>query len=100
MLCYQFKLFLMRSHTTAFSKGVGASFNDCHCEFPGDLEPEHGLIEGIQFSLYEQEVVISNSKFLQYLKNICDIFIEDNPQEKVNIEHLLNTLDTRMEFTP
>ena len=80
----------------AFSKGVGASFNDCHCEFPGDLDPEDEMIEGVQFALYEQEVVISMAAFLEYLTKACDVFINDNPEDKDDVERLLNAVTISM----
>ncbi len=80
----------------AFSKGVGASFNDCHCEFPGDLDPEDEPIEGIQFALYEQEVVVSNAEFLEYLTDTCEAFLECKTEAKEDVERLLNVIITSM----
>jgi hypothetical protein len=80
----------------SFSKNVGASFNDCYCEFLGDLDSEDIPIDGIQFSLYEQEVVISKINFLSYLTRVCDIFLHDNPNKKENIERLLNSIAISM----
>jgi hypothetical protein len=63
----------------AFSNGVGASFNDCHCEFPGDLGPDDDPIAGVQFALHDQEIVISNSEFLKYLTLTCKSYASERP---------------------
>lgn len=77
----------------AFSRGVGAGFNDCHCEFPGDLEPDDDPIDGILFALHEQEVVISNAEFIAYLKTVCNSFVEARPNVKSEVSIKLDSIE-------
>lgn len=80
----------------AFSKGVGASFNDCHCEFPGDLDPEDNPIEGVQFALYDQEIVITNAEFLKYLITVCDSFVGERPDLEADVNRVLEIVKDSM----
>lgn len=69
----------------SFSHGVGASFDDCHCEFPGDQEPEDDPFQGVLFALYEQEVILDNKEFLDCLKIVCGSFVESRPDLKDDV---------------
>ena len=82
----------------AFSKGVGASFDDCHCEFPNDLDPDDEPINGIQFALYDQEVVVSSDEFVGYLEKVCDKFLLEYPDKKKDVEDYLMKIKSYFKF--
>ena len=73
----------------ALTSGVGYSINDCHCHFPGDLDPGDEPFDGVQFSLFEQSIVISREELKSYLKLVCDEFVKRFPTERERINGLL-----------
>lgn len=78
----------------AFSNGIGASFDDCHCEFPGEMDSDDEIFSGIQFALYEKEVVISYSEFLEYLAIVCDSFTSERPDLKEEVARKFKAVES------
>ncbi|MDD9966109.1 MAG: ribonuclease toxin immunity protein CdiI [Myxococcales bacterium] len=74
---------------TALLNSVGASFNDAHCEFPGDLDPGDPPFEGVRFSLYEDEVVLSVEEMLRVLVEACSVQRVVHPEQREAIDDLL-----------
>ena len=70
-------------------RGIGASFDDAHCEFPKDLDPGEEPFEGVRFALYDDEVVVGFRTFRHYLELACTAYISENPINRSKIENLL-----------
>ena len=64
------------------TNGVGFAVNDTDCTFPTDLDPCEELFEGVRFSLFEDQVVISKDQLRHYLQIVCDAFIIEHPEDK------------------
>jgi hypothetical protein len=69
--------------------GVGASFDEAHCEFPADLDPDEEPFEGVRFALYDDEVVVDLQTFRHYLELACIAYISENPSNLPKIETLM-----------
>lgn len=57
---------------------TGASIEYCTCCFPSDLNPGDAPFEGLRFSLFDDEVVITEAEFLQFARLACDAFRRGN----------------------
>ena len=66
----------------SFSKGIGAGFESCSCDFPGDLDAWEEPINGIMFTLGDEEVIIPYDKFLEILELSVNTFIESHENKK------------------
>lgn len=49
---------------------VGYSINDCHCQFPSDLDPDEESFSGVRFSIYEDEVILDDEDFQGILEKV------------------------------
>ena len=80
----------------AFSKGIGAGFNDVECAFPGEQEFGEEVINGIEFALHHHEVVITYNQFFSILKDVCDVFINTNKTKKDEVVTLLMEIEVTL----
>ena len=77
----------------AFSNGVGANFNDTHCEFPGDIDFDDEPFDGVRFALFDDEVILTYQAFLNVLQTTCKSYIDDNPKDQKIVYELLQKIE-------
>lgn len=82
----------------SISRGVGATFNDADCSFPGDLDPSDDIFEGVCFGLLNEEIVISNQEFAIYLKQAASWYLLQHPQDTQTVVALLRIYEGRPDF--
>jgi hypothetical protein len=70
-------------------QGIGAFINDTSCLFPGDLEPDEPVFEGIRFRLFEDVVSVSHEEFNHWLREACRSYVMDNPEDSKDLEQVL-----------
>lgn len=70
-------------------QGVGYSINDCHCEFPGDLDFCEDTFEGVRFSLYEDAVILDETELRRTLRVVCEEHVRRHPDNGHLLEELL-----------
>lgn len=63
-------------------RGVGSGVNDCFCEFPNELDPGEEPFEGVRFSLFEDEVVLSLNELNKYIDQVCEVHLADFPEDR------------------
>lgn len=73
--------------------GVGYSINDCDCSFPSDLDPDEDPFDGVRFSVFEDEVVISEASLREYIKLACQAQLSLVPDQKNEVETILEKLE-------
>jgi hypothetical protein len=79
-----------------FSEEIGYGNEYYICTFSGDLEPwEEGYVEtGIEFldstGGTDKSVIVDYETFLNYLKEVCQVYIEDHAIGKEKVAALLN----------
>src|SRR5262249_16956081 len=71
--------------------GIGHSTNDAHCNFPGDLDPGEETFDGVQFSLFEDSVVITIEELNRYVREACQSYLDCYPEEQDEISNLLTS---------
>ena len=74
-------------------QGVGATFNDADCSFPGDLDPCDEPFDGVSFGVLQEEVVISRTEFAGYLRRAALEHVRRFPSEGGQILELLDSFD-------
>ena len=72
------------------TRGIGFSSNDADCTFPGDLDPDEIPFEGVRFSLFEDEVVVSLDQLREYLTIACNSYIATHPESECNLNNYLS----------
>ncbi|MDM1408406.1 ribonuclease toxin immunity protein CdiI [Myroides sp. DF42-4-2] len=75
-----------------FSNKIGVGFEDTVITFPEELDDNEEKFEGVEFSVLNEEVVISNKDFLKYLYIACGLFVEDYPDKKDIVEELFRKI--------
>lgn len=70
-------------------KGIGYTFNEVHCEFPGDLDPGDKMFEGIRFTVLNDEIVIDYQTLYHFIELSCKAYIEDNYVDMAKIDKIL-----------
>ena len=68
---------------------VSYSINDCHCDFPNDLDDDEEFFSGVRFSLYEDIIIISSKELSKYINIACKSFLEKHPEQELKIKKLL-----------
>jgi hypothetical protein len=48
----------------------GYSSDYCHCHFPADLDPQEPTFEGVQFSHFDDVIVITEAQFADVLDRV------------------------------
>lgn len=61
----------------------------CHCEFPENLEPGEEPFDGVKFSIYEDEIILSREQFLTVLEQVCEAQRRRRPEETKSIDEVL-----------
>lgn len=77
-------------------RGIGHSSDYAHCRFPDDLDPGEETFDGVQFSLFEDSVVITIEELNRYVREACQSYLDCYPDEQDEIGKLL----TSSEATP
>lgn len=71
------------------NNGTGASFDEVHCEFPGDLEPDEEAFEGVMFSVLDEEIIIDHKTLYKFLQQASGVYLEDNSHDVDELNRLL-----------
>jgi hypothetical protein len=79
------------------TRGIGYGMQDSGgCTFPSDLddyelyvERQGKPLEGIEFSLFEDTVVLDVPTFRRFLTMACDAYVKKYPEDRAKIEELL-----------
>jgi CDI immunity protein len=74
------------------TQSTGFSTDYCHCRFPTDLDPEELRFEGVQFSLFQDVIVIPHHDFVTYLGMACQSYLEVRADDSQNIAKLLDPI--------
>lgn len=73
----------------AFRQGTGAGFNETYCGFPGEEEFDEEVLDGIEFAIRDEQVVLSYDEFFRLLSEVCQVFLEKYPNKKGEVSELL-----------
>lgn len=84
----------------AFSRGVGAGFNDVFCEFPGQDGSSDEVEGGVEFAIKEEVIVVGYDVFVSVLGQACDAFLKNNPLLREEVEGLLKEVKDRVAGFP
>jgi hypothetical protein len=71
------------------TSGIGFHIDETDCMFPSDLDPGEEPFDGVQFSIFEDNVVISLAQLREYLDTICRHHIASHPEDMAIITQLL-----------
>lgn len=78
------------------TRGEGMCIDVVCCHFPSGMDEYELVVErggkpltGIEFSLYEDEIVIDVPTFRYYLKLACNAYVREHPEDRAKIEELL-----------
>lgn len=80
----------------AFSRGVGAGFNETYCGFPGDEEIGDEPLSGIEFAIKDEEIILPYTDFFDILSRVCDSYIAHNPERKNEVTSLLSLIKNKL----
>lgn len=80
----------------AFSDATGGGFNDAFCAFPGEEDFDEEPLPGIQFSIKDEETIVSYDDFLSILENACKVYCESKPEEKEIIYNLFSDIENKV----
>lgn len=71
--------------------GIGHSMDDAHCRFPSDLDPWEEPFEGVRFSLYEDEVIITAAELKAFVAQACVAYLAAHPEQRDVVADLLSS---------
>jgi hypothetical protein len=78
------------------TRGVGCELNVADCTFPSHMddyeryvERQGKPLEGIEFALFDDVVVVDIPTFRHFLKMACDAHVKRHPEDRAKIEELL-----------
>ncbi|MDF1660192.1 MAG: ribonuclease toxin immunity protein CdiI [Planctomycetota bacterium] len=71
------------------SKGVGSSINECHCTFPGDLDPADEPFEGVCFSIFDDEIIVTKQECVSVVQTVCADYLKKYPERRTELERIL-----------
>lgn len=75
------------------SNGIGTSLDYLHCEFPGDIEAGEESFEGVRFRVLDDDGdVLGYEIFYSLLRDTCEEYLMDFPQNGEVVQHLLNKI--------
>lgn len=76
-----------------FLKNIGSGFEETSIGFPEEAE-EWGdePFKGVEFGIFEKEIIIFNTDFIKYLRMVCNVYEEDYPEKKEEVEILFNKI--------
>lgn len=80
----------------AFSKGIGAGFNDAVCEFPNEIEEGDEIFKGVKFYIFNEELILSKLDFIRILWEVSSLFIARHPEHQLHISHLIDEISKNM----
>lgn len=72
--------------------GIGGSMNDAYCRFSSDLDPWEEPFEGVRFSLYEDEVIITAAELKSYIEQACVAYLSTYPEQQDTVANLLSSV--------
>ncbi|MBN0989604.1 ribonuclease toxin immunity protein CdiI [Amphritea pacifica] len=73
----------------AFGNATGAGFNDAFCGFPGEEDFDEEPLNGIEFAVKGEEVIIGYDEFFSILEEVCNVYSEKHPNETELVQGLL-----------
>ncbi len=76
----------------AFRQGIGAGFNETYCGFPGEEEFDEEALNGIEFAIKDEQVVLNYDEFFRILSKVCKVFLEKYPNKKGEVSELLTEI--------
>lgn len=76
-----------------FSKNIGSGFEETSISFPEEAEKwGDEPFKGVEFGIFEKEIIISNEDFIKYLRIVCNGYNKDHQHQKEEVEKLFNTI--------
>jgi len=76
----------------AFRQRTGAGFNETYCGFPGEEEFDEEALNGIEFAIKDEQVVLGYDEFFRILSEVCTVFLEKYPNKKGEVSELLTEI--------
>ncbi|MGD9171173.1 MAG: ribonuclease toxin immunity protein CdiI [Candidatus Thiodiazotropha sp.] len=64
-----------------FEQGVGAGFNDAYCGFPGEEGYGEEPLNGIEFAIKGEEVILDYNEFYSILEKACSAYNDTHPDQ-------------------
>ena len=80
----------------AFEKGIGAGFNDAFCGFPGEEDFDEEPLNGIEFAIRGEEIVVSYEDFLSILKDVCGVYLTKYSEQEKEVRSLLEGVEKKL----
>lgn len=80
----------------AFSRSVGASFDDAGCEFPEELESGDEVFEGVRFYVFSEEYVANSAEFLRVLDAVAEMYLKSQSEDEAEVRELLDKISSRL----
>lgn len=71
---------------------IGWHVDVCHCEFPEGLEPDEEPFEGVKFSIYQDEIVLSYDDFIAAVRQACNEQKRRRPDQAQTLDMTLQRL--------
>lgn len=73
--------------------GIGSNFNEVTCTFPDDLDDDEKF-DGVCFSVevLHEEIVVDYQTFYDFLKEACNVYIEDFPNQEKYVQEVLKRI--------
>lgn len=74
-----------------FIEKTGYSINYDGCAFPdlSDSDPFYHF-EGVKLWCGNDEIIISDSKFVGFIKQACKLFLSEHPEDEEKLKEILN----------
>jgi hypothetical protein len=73
----------------SFEQGVGAGFNDAYCGFPGKEEYGEEPLNGIEFAIKGEEVLLDYKEFYSILEKACIAYNDKHPDQTNTVAGIL-----------
>lgn len=74
------------------ARGNGAGIDVCHCFFSGDAEPDDAPWAGVEFSIFEERVVLSYAQFFYALGVVCGAQRARCPEQAAELDAIICAL--------
>ena len=72
------------------TRGIGFVSDAAGCSFPSDLEPDEEPFDGVRFSLFEDQVVISVEQLRRFLAEAIDAYTKNNAPGATTLSEYLS----------
>jgi len=81
----------------AFRQRTGSGFNETYCGFPGEEDFNEEPLNGIEFAIKNEEVILSYDEFFNILSDVCKVFLEKHPGEEEKVFLLLKEIREKLD---